>query len=109
MMDVDDLLRKLLDEIRGEHLHVAGQNDQFDLVFAEQVELLVFRFRFVLLGHRDDVIGNVIKISVVPGIRVIADHQRDLAGEFPDALPVEQINEAVIVFGNKDGYAGAIV
>ncbi len=54
-------------------------------------------------------IGNTIKIGVVPGVRMIADHQRDLAGEFPDPLPIEQVNEAVIVFGNKDGDAGAIV
>jgi len=35
MMDIDDLLGKLFDETGRKHLHVASQDDQFDIIFAK--------------------------------------------------------------------------
>jgi hypothetical protein len=40
---------------------------------------------------------------------MVADDEGDFAGEFASALPVEQVDQAVIIFGNEDGYARTIV
>ncbi len=109
MMDIDDLLGELCDEIRGKHLHVASQDDEFDIVLAKQFDLLPFCLRLVFLGNGNHAIGNAIKVCVGLRVGMIADYQGDFAGEFAGALPVEQIDEAVIVFGNKNGHARTVV
>ena len=109
MMDIDDLLGELCDEIRGKHLHVASQDDEFDIVLAKQFDLLPFCLRLVVLGNGNHAIGNAIKVCVGLRVGMIADYQGDFAGEFAGALPVEQVDETVIVFGYKNGYARAVV
>src|ERR1700758_4770735 len=37
MVNIDDLLRKLLDKAGRKDLHIAGQNNQFDIIFAKQL------------------------------------------------------------------------
>ncbi len=108
MMDIDDLVRILLDEVRRKHLHVPGQNHQFDMVFAEQLDLPPFSFRLVLPCHRNDVIRNTVKVRVTLRVRMVADNQRNFAGEFADPLSIEQINETVIIFRNKYGYSRTV-
>jgi len=51
----------------------------------------------------------VVKVGVIFRVGMIADHQRDFAGEFAGALAVEQIDEAVVVFGNKNCHARTVV
>src|SRR5580704_6752106 len=92
MMDIDDLLRILRDEVLGEHLHIARQNDQLDIVLAKQFDLLLLSLELVLLSYGNEVIRNLMKICVTFRVRMIADHQRDFAREFADPLPVEQVD-----------------
>jgi len=43
------------------------------------------------------------------GVEMVADHQGKIAGEFPIALAMKQIHQAVIVLRNEDGHAGAAI
>jgi len=63
----------------------------------------------VLLGHRNQVIRNLMKIRMPFRVRMIANHQRNFASQFPDPLPVKQIHETVIIFGNKNGDARPVI
>src|SRR6202040_1396286 len=109
MMNIDDLLPKLLDKAGGKHLHIAGQDDEFDIIFPKQLDLLPLGVLLVLLCYWNYAVGDVVKVGVVFRVGMIADHQGNFAGEFASALAVEQIDEAVIVLGNKNGYTRTIV
>ena len=98
MVNIDDLLRKLLDKAGRKDLHIAGQNNQFDIIFAKQLDLLPLSLLLVLLCYWNHAVRDVIKVCVVFCVGVIADHQWNFAGEFAGALAVEQIDEAVVVF-----------
>jgi hypothetical protein len=43
MMNVDDRLRVLHDEIRGQYLHVSRENHYIDLILVQKIHLLGFR------------------------------------------------------------------
>jgi hypothetical protein len=109
MMNIDDLLRKLFDKAGGKHLHIAGQDDQFDIIFAKKINLLPLGLLFCFFANRNDAIRDAVEVCVIFRVGMIADYQGDFAGEFAGALPVEQIDETVIVFGNKNSYARAVV
>src|ERR1700723_2482944 len=98
MMDIDDLMWILLDEVLRKHLHVPGQNDQFDIVFAKQLDLLSLSLWLVLLRHWNGAKRNIVKVCVALRVRMIADHQGDFAGEFANPLAIEQVYETVIIF-----------
>lgn len=109
MMNIDDLLRELLDEAGGKHLHITGQDNQFDIVFAKQFDLLPLSLLLVLLCDWNHGVGDVVKVGVIFRVGMIADYQANFAGEFAGALAVEQIDKAVVVFGNKNGDARTVV
>ncbi len=46
---------------------------------------------------------------MTPGISMVADNQGNLAGELSDPLSIKEINEAVIVFRNKNSHARAVI
>src|SRR6266436_1385618 len=98
MMDIDDLLRILLDEVLGEHLHIPGQDDQLDIVLAKQLHLPLFSLQLAFLRHWNEVIRNVVKVCMPFRVRMIANHQRNFTGEFANPLPVKQVYETVIIF-----------
>src|SRR5882672_122032 len=43
------------------------------------------------------------------GVRMIAYHQRNLAGKFADTLPIEQIDQAMIVFRYENRYTWPVL
>ena len=50
MMDVDNLLRVAGDEIAREHLHVPREDDEVDIIFLQQGQLLGFGVFFGFFG-----------------------------------------------------------
>src|SRR5580700_188868 len=40
-----------------------------------------------------------------PGVGMIADHQREIAPQFSVSLPIQQIDQAMVVLRNEDGHA----
>ena len=103
MVNIDDLVRrKMSEEIRGKHLHVAGEHDQVDAETLEQLELPLLGLDFVLFGHRDHFQRNMVEVGPPNGIRMIADYHRDFARELAKAVTVQQVGEAMVVARNKD-------
>ena len=86
-------------------MHVAGKNDEINVVGVEKLELLGFGFGFVFLRHRKVMERHAKEIGVALGVGMVADHQGKVAGEFAIALAMKQVHQAVIVFGNEDGHA----
>src|SRR6266446_4369986 len=105
VMNIDDGLRILHDEICREHLHVTRQDNQIDVVCVEKLDLLRFRLGLAFLRYRNVMEGYAKEIGVASGVEMVADHQGKIAGEFPIALAMKQIHQAVVVLGNEDGHA----
>src|SRR5882724_9037132 len=105
VMDIDDGLRILDDEVCRKHLHVTGQDNEVDVVGVEKLDLLRFGLGFVFLRHRNVMEGYAKEIGVALGVGMVADQQGKIAGEFPIALAMKQIHQAVIVLGNENGHA----
>src|SRR5580658_10569232 len=98
MVNIDDLLRILLDELPGKHLHITSQNNQLDVVLAKQLDLPRLSLRLALFCHWNEMVRNVVKVCVAFRVRMVAYQQKNFAREFADPLPVEQVNETVIIF-----------
>ena len=47
-MNINDAVRVLVDELVGQDLHVASQNDEFQIMLFKQCEDFLFRFAFVV-------------------------------------------------------------
>ncbi len=54
-------------------------------------------------------IRDTVKVCVAFRVGMVADHQRNFAGEFADPLPIQQINQTVIVFRYQNGHARTVV
>jgi hypothetical protein len=105
MMNVDDRPRIALDKIVRKHLHVARQHHQIDLVSLQKFQLLRFRLRLVLFADRNLVIRHAVEIRMMLGIGMVADHQGKVATQLAVPLPVQQVHQAVVILGNKNGHA----
>ena len=102
-MDINDALGKTAREAGAEDLHVARQDDQFDLLRGKQLDLAALGFGFVLRRDRNNVEGDAVEIGVALGIGMVAQDQGDFAGEFTAVMAVEQIahRPRVAVFVSK--------
>src|SRR5258708_5111545 len=70
-------------------------------MLCEQLALLALGFGFILLGHFHPVKGNAVKIRVAFSVGMIADDERNLASQFAGVPSVEQVHQAMIIFGNE--------
>src|SRR5579862_7123304 len=105
VVNIDDLLQVVANEIRREDLHVSSQDDEVDFAFAEELDFLFFGFGFVFFGDRNHFVLDAIEIGVAFRVGMVADDERNVAREFAVALAVEQVNQAVVILGNKNGDA----
>jgi len=105
MMNIDDALRIMPDEIRGQDLHIAGQHNEVDLAFLQKLQFVPLGLAFIFLGDRNHVIGNAVEFRVTLSIGMIADNERDFTGQFRNTLPVQQVYQAVVMLRNKDRYS----
>jgi len=82
-MDIDQVLRTHgRNELVRKHLHVAGKYDETALVFADQRELLLFRFGLVLFRDRYDEVGDAIEVRDPLIVRMVGNNQRNFAMQF---------------------------
>ena len=103
VVDVDDPVWPGSADVIGEDLHVAGEDDGFDLMFFQKGQLPGFGLRFVFLGDRDDVKGNAEALgSGAQGV-VVGDDEGDVCLQLPGLMPAEEIVEAMRVFAYKKG------
>ena len=99
-MDVDHPARQFPAESFGEHLHVAGQDDEIDVVLGHEPEQRGFGVQSGGRGH-----GHVLEGDAVPGhrrtqIRMVGDDDRDVDRELAGPPAVEKVDQAVVVLGD---------
>ena len=87
-MDVDDAVREGVAKLIRNYLHVAREDDEVDLLFSEERELLVFYRPFRLLRHLEHGVGHGEVFRDVSQIFVVTDylnnlHSRQLARVVP--------------------------
>ncbi len=109
VMDVDDLIGVGGDEVRGEDLHVAREDDKVDALLGEQREGGFFLLLFVLARDGEDVVGDVEFVRDAAHVLVIADDERDFYIPFTGGVASEQVKEAVGYLGDKECHAGLFI
>src|SRR5216684_2221965 len=62
----------------------------------------------VVLGDRNDGIGNFVEVGKRLVVGVIGNDQRNVAGEFAALVAIQEIDQAVIVLGDKNNHARAM-
>ena len=107
MVDIDHAQQVLGDEVRSQNLHVAREHDQVD-VLPEQIQHFPLGLAFVF-GISQQVERDMIKVRQRFGGGMIADNRNDVAGQVAGAMPVQQVDQTVIVTGNQNRYLGAVV
>ena len=86
MVNVDDALGIAIDEVVGENLHVAGEDQEIGFVGFNQGVDLGFGLLLVVFCDRNDGIAGFVEVGDGLIVGVIGDDQLDFAGEF--ATPV---------------------
>ena len=86
-------------------MHVARQHHEVRPVFLNQGVDGRFRRSLVLVPERDYTVRNAIKISALLVVGMIGNDQWDVTGEFATLLPVQQVHQTVIIFGDENDHA----
>ena len=81
-MDVDHGHAHAVEELRGEHLHVASQHDQIAAA-VEQLELTGLGLVLAVLLDRHVVVGDLEQLGVGAKVGMVGDHHHDLRVELP--------------------------
>ena len=76
--------------------YVAGQHDEVDSLVVDKLKKLLLLRRLGLRRDRPVVERNVVRGDELVCVAVIGDDRGHLDVQFADALPVQQIREAVI-------------
>lgn len=80
VVNVDDAAAHGRAEARREDLHVAGENDELNVVLADQVEDLRLLLQLGVLVHGQVVEGNTVALSQGLVLWVVGDDERNLFG-----------------------------
>lgn len=108
VVDVDDAAGHSLAQGRGQDLHVASQDDEVDVVLADELQDagLLLGLGILVDGKVDE--GDVIGGREGSEVRVIGDDQGDLDGELAGRGTEEEVVEAVADLGDHDQDAGLL-
>lgn len=105
VVDVDDLAAHGLAQHGREDLHVAGEDDELDVMLPDQLEDLSLLLRLGVLGH-----GQVVELdAVAPGqgleLRVVRHDDGHLDAQLARLGAEQQVVEAVANLGHHDEHA----
>jgi len=95
-------------ELAREHLHIARENDEGALVFADESDLFLFRFLLVFFCNRHDKVGDAIEVGNALIVRMVRNDQRNFTAQFTALVAIEQVLEAMVVLGDEDSDAGPV-
>ena len=87
-------------------MHVAGEDDEVDVVLGDEVEDLGFLLGFGFGGDGEVVEGDVVGGGEGGEVGMVGDDEGDGDGELVGGLPEEEVVEAVADLGDHDHYAG---
>src|ERR1700730_18537628 len=97
MMDIDDPLRIAVHEMVGKNLHVAGQDYEVRFVLSEQRLDSFLCLVLVVFGDGDDGVRNFVEIGERSIVGVVGDDQRKVAGEFTTLVPIQKIDQTMVI------------
>ena len=100
MVDVDDRHREALEQLTGEHVHVARENDEV-AVTVEQREQHRLGGRLVLLGDRDVVIWQPGRLDLGPQVGVIGSDEHEIAVRLVVLPTPQRLRQAVVLTRDK--------
>lgn len=106
VMNVDDLSRHGLAQHRRQHLHVAGQDNQINVVFADQLQDASLLLGLGVGGHGEMQEGDVVGSSQGSEVGVVGNNEGDLDGELASRGAEEEVVEAVADLRDHDQHAG---
>lgn len=108
VVDVDDATGHGGAQSRRQNLHVTSQNDQVDVVFADQLQNLGLLLRLGGCGDGKVVEGDVVGSRKGGEIGVVGHNQGDLNAELAGRLAEQKVVEAVADLGDHDQHAGLL-
>ncbi len=94
-MDVDHLAEQPRRQLVRQHLHVAGEHDQFGLSVFHQLQHPRLGLGLLVLVHRDVVERNILVHDLLLIVEMVRDHARDLDRQGADTLSIEQVIQAM--------------
>ncbi len=95
VVHVDDALGIGADKLRREHLHIASEDGQVDGMAAQQVHLSLFDINLVGRSDRQIVEGDFVEVGERLCCVVIADDEREIAGQLSGLMAMKQVGQAV--------------
>lgn len=104
-MDIHDPPGPAEAHVGGNHLHVAGEDNEIGLVFRPKRFHFLKRFGFGVRRDRDVVEGDAFAFDEVSVGLVVGDDAGDVEGEFAGAPAPEDVSEAVTKFGHHQDHA----
>ena len=98
-------LGKWRDEVRRQHLHVARQHDEVDLLVAQDRQLQLLGLVLGVLLHRQVLVGHAVGVGQPARVFVVADDDRQLAVQFAALEAVQQVGHAVVELRHEQRHA----
>lgn len=105
VVDVDDLAAHGGAERGREDLHVAGQDDELNVVLLDQLKDLPLLLGLGVLGDGQVVELDAVALGQRRKVRVVGDDDGDLDAELAGLGAEEQVVEAVADLGDHDQHA----
>jgi len=102
VVDVDDAARHAFADLLGDDLHVAGEDQEFDVLRPHQVQEFLLGACLRLLGDGDQQEGHPVELGDGRQVGMVADNGDDLDGQALAALAVEQVGQAVTLTRDHD-------
>lgn len=109
VVNVDDLVRVVVDEVFGEHLHVARQDDDIDVEGVEQFDFERFEHGLVVLAQREEFERDVVALRNVLQVGVVGDDDGDFDVPLARGVAREDVIETVLHLADKDSHARFLV
>ena len=95
VVDVDDSACELSADVRGEDLHIAGEDDKVDLVLASEFKESFFGLGLTLRRDRQMLKRNVVGLRKRGEIGMVRHDESNISPYGADAVSKQQVIEAV--------------
>ncbi|KZL64146.1 hypothetical protein CI238_00599 [Colletotrichum incanum] len=102
MVDVDDLAGHGLAQLGRENLHIAGENDELNIVLLDQAQDLLFLLGLGILGNGQVVELNAVVAGKTLVLVVVGDNEGDINGQLAGLCAEENVVKAVADLGDHD-------
>ena len=99
------LSRQPVAQLRRQHLHVAGEHDEIDVLLLDDLPQARFLLQLVAGIDRQVVERHVVPSRQLVEVAVVGDDRRDLHVQAAGPVAVEQIVEAVAELGHQQQQA----